>query len=106
MILRLPRTIFRGFSEGPPKSSILDFFTIFDNFPGTLRNSSKYFFDNFRWIRGFIESAGAGPLQAFLPFWGSNIEKVHNQCVVVQTSRLTIHAISEHIVHSSDLYSG
>ena len=42
--LKLPRTFFRRFSEGPPNRRFWIFFRIFDNSPGTLRNSSKYYF--------------------------------------------------------------
>ena len=62
--LRLPRTISRGFSEGPPKSSMFLFFYDFWQFSGDLPNSIKILFvDNFQSIRGFTECAGAGPLQ-------------------------------------------
>ena len=58
-ILRLPRTIFRGFSQGPPKSSILHIFTIFRQFSGDPPEFIKIlFFDNFRSIGDFIDCAG------------------------------------------------
>ena len=63
-ILNLPRTIFRRFSEGPPKSSILNIFTIFLQFSGDPPEFIKIvFFDDFLWIGGFIECAGVGPMQ-------------------------------------------
>ena len=64
--LRLPRAIFRGFSEGPPKSSILHILTISDNPPGTLRNPSKYYFLQFSMDRRFYRVCQAGPLQYLL----------------------------------------
>ena len=67
--------IFRGSSE------IVDFgfFYDFRQFSGDPPEFIKIlFFDNFQWIRGFIESAGAGPLQHLLKYGVGSIRSLGN----------------------------